>query len=101
MLSRLGRLKTTLELSFDWSTFLARICHKQLLDDEYIHPGDIFNLVARKKMVQNKKRQNNISSTKIIQHWTTNNNWFFVVLFDECKFITHTNDGSERCWRNN
>ena len=36
MLSRLGRLKTT-ELCFDWSTFMVHNCHKQLLDDDYIH----------------------------------------------------------------
>ena len=46
MLSSLGRLKTTSKLSFD--TFLVRICHKQLLDDDYIHTGDICSLVARK-----------------------------------------------------
>ena len=36
-------------LSFDWSTFLVRICHKQQLNDDNIHAGDIFSLVARKK----------------------------------------------------
>ena len=49
MLSMLRRLKTTEELSFDWSPFWVRICHKQLLDDDYIHAGDLFSLVARKK----------------------------------------------------
>ena len=45
-------LKTTSELSFDWSPFLAHIRHKQLLDHYYIHAGDIF----KKKviMVHNK-----------------------------------------------
>ena len=48
MLSSLERLKTTSKLSFDWSTCLVHICHKQLLDDDYIHTGDICSLVARK-----------------------------------------------------
>ena len=27
-------------LSFDWSTFLVRICHKQQLNDDYIPAGE-------------------------------------------------------------
>ena len=46
MLLMLGRSKTTSELAFNWSTFLVLICHEQLLDDDYIHAGDIFSLVA-------------------------------------------------------
>ena len=35
--------------------FLVRICLEKLLGDDYIHEGDIFSLVARKKlMVHNK-----------------------------------------------
>ena len=69
-LSRLGRLKITSELSFEWNTFFVRNCHKQLLDDDSIHAVDIFILVTRHKLIMVHNKNERITSSGPIEFST-------------------------------